>query len=202
LPLEGRKPTLLRAFLASVPFNRRFPSSPDFLFPTPAELIKDAMKRWFPALLFTALLAPASHGRVGETLEECRARYGQETGKDDEKKLVHFLKSGLTVAATFENDRVAWLMIQNDRAGGAAWSAWAGLTDDQIDALQKANGGTSKWRIIGKPDPLTTIWRTDDKTRYALYSVSGGALIISNSEWWEKAKKQLEAERKKQVEGF
>lgn len=160
------------------------------------------MKRCLPALVLSALLAPASHGRVGETLEECRARYGPETGKDEAKKLVCFHKSGLTVAATFEKDRVAWLMIQKDRAAGAAWAAWAGLVDDQIDALQMANGGNSKWRIIGKPDPLTTIWRTDDKARYALYSVTGGALIISNSEWWEKAKKQLEAERKQQVEGF
>lgn len=160
------------------------------------------MKRSFPALVLSALFVTASHGRVGETLEECRARYGKETGKDDEKKVVHFLKSGLTVSATFENDRVVWLMIQKDRAAGAAWSAWAGLADDQIEALRKANGGTSTWRIIGKPDPLTTIWRTDDKTRYALYSVTGGALILANAEWWEKAKKQLEAEREKQVEGF
>jgi hypothetical protein len=160
------------------------------------------MKPWLSALVLSALLTSASQARVGETLEECRARYGQETGRDEEKKLVIFLKSGLTVAATFENDRVAWLMIQKDRAAGAAWSAWAGLADDQIEALQKANGGASKWRIIGKPDALTTIWRTDDKTRYALYSVTGGALIISTAEWWEKAKKQLEAEREKQVEGF
>lgn len=160
------------------------------------------MMRYLPALVLSALLTTASQARVGETLEECRARYGQETRKDDAKKLVVFLKSGLTVAATFENDRVAWLMIHKDRTAGAAWSAWAGLADDQIAALQKANGGTSTWRIIGKSDVLTTIWRTDDKTRYALYSVTGGALIISTAEWWEKAKKQLEAEREKQVEGF
>jgi hypothetical protein len=116
--------------------------------------------RWLAAALCTAW-ATGADARLGETPEECAARYGEVVGefappvKDSDAQGVHYRKDGIDVKVEFRR--------------GKAWSltfAKVDMTDEQRELILQANSGAATWegpeKFLGRD-----FWITADGRRHA-----------------------------------
>lgn len=85
------------------------------------------------ALLFLSITAEA---RLGETVAECKARYGEELDRDDAKRYLGFNKNGFIVMAFFDADLKCEKLIFLREDKGE-------MSSTQKDLLVKANLGDS-----------------------------------------------------------
>jgi hypothetical protein len=109
------------------------------------------------------------HARVGETPQECQARYGKEIGTKGEWH--GFKKGAIYVAVTFYNGHADAIMFSHN------WFANAGevkLSQSEIDTLLASNAGGRKWKSAG-----TDLWKTDDGALQASTLDDRGELVIT-----------------------
>lgn len=151
------------------------------------------------AVALVAMVIPlCTFARIGETLAQCDARYGNGGGMVLDEYST-FKKDGLAVLAHFYQGRVDYITYTKE-AGV--------LLGFEIEKLLEANGGNRKWENRG-PSPDCRLWATTDNALTAFLAVEGNSLSISTKEFEERlaaqrradAKKYLE-ERKKSLEGF
>jgi len=177
------------------------------------------------SLLAVLLLCPpsASNARIGETLQQCIARYGQPDSGPEES-LSHpkatecvFIKGGLDVSIVFWKGKAASIMFSKlDRSA---------FSSAEVEELLKKNG--SGWRLLkaserqrnAMPDaPLRDssrqVWETADGNADASLNPSrdgkpAHTLFIETTEWFmvmcerEKELEQEEkSEAKKNLEGL
>ena len=118
---------------------------------------------FFAAL--SCLAASPAWARIGETLEECIARYGNVTKIDEQKGQIFFEKNGYAICATFFNGQVDTMSFKRRIPGS---DTFAPLNAEEIQLLLKANGGDKKWqsRNVDGPNPE---WQTEDGLMFADY---------------------------------
>lgn len=94
-----------------------------------------------PMMILSALLAvaPAS-ARIGETFDQCEARYGEWRGRDG--RLFSFTKNNINAKCEFNPDRICRFIM---------FTAGKGLDLGLIDALLGANAGASTWKEFEDP---------------------------------------------------
>lgn len=63
---------------------------------------------------FFALISPV-FARLGESLKECEARYGEPTEVDQKLSLAVFAKAGFTLAIQFEAGRAGMIVITKNK---------------------------------------------------------------------------------------
>lgn len=164
----------------------------------------------FAVLMFS--LPSVSTARIGETLQQCIARYGQPDSGPEES-VVHpkatdcaFIKNGLDVSVVFYQGKAVDIMFR--KVDGSSFNP------SEIDELLKANGGGSMWkeRDAGKPDQSE--WETPDGENRAMLSSNRHAeparvLSVWTMQWHrvmeeqEKAlEKQEKSEAKESLGGF
>ena len=141
-------------------------------------------------LIFISLCHPA-FSRVGETMDECKTRYGPPIGRLEEE--VQFKKNGLDVFISFHGGK----------ASGVRYSGE--ITYAMAEELLKANGGDKKWLVTWDEKALKR-WKTEDKLieanfAYATKDDVAQLIIIYRPLVDAEREVQKEAERKK-VEGF
>ncbi|MES2440897.1 MAG: hypothetical protein V4584_17660 [Verrucomicrobiota bacterium] len=96
-----------------------------------------------PLILFFLLMIPA-FGRLGETLEQCRVRYGKETKVLQEKPVVRlFRKDGFDLSITFAKEVARQILVT--RTPDAAGSRGKDLAEAEAKAFLEANGNGSPW---------------------------------------------------------
>jgi hypothetical protein len=146
------------------------------------------------ALVLLLLVFPASvDGRVGETLEQCRVRYGQEIATNGESFVL--LKNGFTVTVWLTSNRVETIGYSADEAHT--------LGSDHCIQFLFMNGGTN--RVIEKDDEagFAHMHTADGK----LTAWTGTNMLVICTE--EKMQRDMariiaqhKADLKKQLEGF
>lgn len=140
------------------------------------------MKALLAAAALLATCIP-SQARIGETMEQCIARYGpvvEHMGKD-----ASFKPDPFTIIAEFENGKCVTLYISSKEE----------ITETQINVFLKANGGENTWI---KDEAIGSLqWHTKyekDRLR-AIYKHN--RLSITN---WEYFKKQREIDKQEEAD--
>lgn len=137
---------------------------------------------WLSILLLC--LPSVSDARIGETLQQCIARYGQPDGEPEEGG-VHpkatdcaFVKDGLELLVTFYQGKAVDIIFSklDERS----------FSPSEVEELLKANGSGWKEREARKPDQSE--WETAFGARRAmLYPDRSGEpssrLAVSTAEW-------------------
>ena len=127
-------------------------------------------------LLLPALLLPALPclARLGETRDQCIARYGKPYG-GDENQLI-FEKEGIQIVVDFYKGRADYLAFANVYAPGTRAKP---LTAEEVSQLLEKNRGNETW--FAKPaSDGRKIWTAP--TRFAELN-DIGELVISNQEY-------------------
>ncbi len=110
-------------------------------------------------LCFTLLiiLPCQSFARIGDTLEECKARY-EPFESFNVKGAYSFIKDGIVIVTFFFDGKVDKIRYVKFAEGSWEVSPFTNLSDNEIQTLLKANGGNRKWVKL-KDQPL---WKTED----------------------------------------
>lgn len=154
------------------------------------------MRHLIPAV-FLALLIPAS-ARLGETVEQCRTRYGKETlGEAEANGSGRFQKNGISISVDFRDGKAVEIFFSHEAKG--LTDIFTGLPDATIQGLLDANNGGSEW-IEDQSDPIKNIGakvlKRKDGTAVARWDYSRGSLVITAAE----EVRRREAEKKKKAE--
>jgi hypothetical protein len=160
---------------------------------------------------FAVLACSSATARIGETLEECKDRYGEVTVSTPapehfpEGSIIHgFEKAGMTVAATIQDNKVVQIMfwkIEKDGAGKPQ-----PLNDVEIRTLLDANGHGQEWEEAPANEiPADTdAWytRLGDKVVLAIHDKSAGRLTLVTQQFQRAITKNKESKEQKRLEGF
>lgn len=132
------------------------------------------MKTLFLGLfLMTLFVLPRiAQCRIGETFEECKARYGKPV--EVKKDAASFLKNGMYVSVHFAGGKVDEISYSRKDAKDSKKSVRP--TDAEVDILLRANAQDTSWdfEVAHRHDVL---WRNTEKGLSALRTQQ--ALTIS-----------------------
>ena len=109
---------------------------------------------------------------IGETKEQCDARYG--TPKVQKLHLSRYLKDGVEIDVTFENGKAALIYYNKVDAQGTRIH----FKESEVLSILQSNGGKKKWQEAKWSLPDLG-WYTEDKTVFAIESM-GGQLQLTN----------------------
>jgi hypothetical protein len=151
-------------------------------------------------LLSSLLVTTTSYARIGETYEQCVARYGNEVKEDgdsirENKKLnrIEFLKSGVTVYVYLSDRRVCekieYINITNE---------------DQMTYLLLSNSGGTEWELGAGQYPAVRTNKNRQTNQYKRLESLWffGTLIIQTTDRkiMDAVKERREEERLKELE--
>lgn len=105
-------------------------------------------------VLFPLLCLSTAFARIGETLDECEARYGSKTGSVAADQIT-FQRGGITIIVRVRDGR----SIQEDFAPEAGGR----LSESQIEQLLNENAEGSTWERNGETPVETDYFRKDGK---------------------------------------
>lgn len=149
---------------------------------------------FFFAMMVIPLLA-----RIGETNEECDARYGQgELTKVAGTKI--YKKAGFEIECSFRDGKVVRMdfsHIEKDSAGQPIK-----ITSAELDALMEANGGGDKWEKGFIGNIFRPGWATEDGTRQAIYGVFECRFMIILTTEAKRISAERDAVEKAKLKGF
>ena len=155
-------------------------------------MLVSARLKWIIAL---ATLAPLhADARLGETLEQCIARYGPEQRLERSEfklyrksKIVAFSRGGMRIVAEIVDGKTAAIVFaREDRTkvsltGGNDEANTQPLAESEIAKLLSASSNSKHWKRLRTPSTQMA-WATADGTLMASYSTQTGRLLITNSE--------------------
>jgi hypothetical protein len=149
--------------------------------------------------LFLAMASPAS-ARLGETVQECRKRYGKEIEVDNENGVMAFEKEGWMIAVMFHKGRAGALSFQHKKEPGGIFNPK--ISDVEIATLLKANGGGQEWTASDDIDFINRKFFTPNASRAASYDTVESRLFVMTKEYLDfTAEKKADAEKAK-IDGF
>jgi len=137
--------------------------------------------------------------RIGETPEQCAARYGNSLGVLETTGASIFSRAGVRIIVHFHEGIADYLVFVKEKPAGAAGSA--SFTDNEIQLLLAANGGPRTWgerNVLG----LDKEWETGDLELFASKSFSDGYLVIMTAGALHRAAEKTAAAEQKKLEGF
>lgn len=129
-------------------------------------------------LLFTLFLSTIlpSSARIGETLDQCRSRYGPENKelvKDAKSESVFFVKNGYVLRFMFDSSgKARFAEVYKMADGNFSIKNAIPMTDEERTILLNANGNGKKW-IINRDQVFT-----EDK-KYKAYGFHAGSKALT-----------------------
>ncbi len=150
------------------------------------------------ATMTLLLLVQASDARIGETRDQCVARYGTSE-KAGDPQIMLFKKSGFSIGVQFHDDKAEILLITKIETD--VLDRPVAMTEVEIETILKANGGDKEWKVQGRPGTTRT-WTTADGSLTAVYRSSENKLILITKEAADRADAEKAAKDKKNLEGF
>jgi len=159
------------------------------------------MHRILVLLALAALTLPA-HARLGETVDQCIARYGQPVAQEDEpavpgEKSAIFEKNGYAIWAFFLNGKcgmIIFLKIDRDKTVGHKYMGLS-MGDDELKTLLDASANSFPW--IEADNAEGKFWYRADGSA-AAYDPNKPVLQITAKEFGEAEK----AQEAKKLQGF
>jgi hypothetical protein len=149
-------------------------------------------------ILISILTCSLASARIGETLPECKARYGESTGTSaNDNDVIFFEKNSMLIAVHFYQEKCDFIQFQKSKENSIGIPT--PLSENEIETLLKANGGEQKWekRNILSMDKE---WITQDGKIYATYANLKNFLSIATAEYIQRDndnKKKQESENLK-----
>ena len=151
-----------------------------------------------PILVALALTSPA-FARIGETPEQCEARYGKPVETREISST--YRKGGVIVDCWFIEGRCAKITFQTIQATTTEKDAsWNSFTEDHKSQLMAANSGGERWVRNGGTE-YAPIFKTSDGSRNAKL---GSGMVTIESESWKISNLKLidPAEIAESIKGF
>jgi hypothetical protein len=148
-------------------------------------------------LLIILGVLPA-YARLGETEDQCVARYGSVLKRDisyttgQALPVLIFSKNGYTFFAILLGDKVAFLII--DKVDKSV------LSNSEIAAFLTANSDNRKW-IKQDINSTKTVWYRDDGAQ-AQYDPVGNSLCLITKGYMDAATAAKKAAEEKNLNGF
>lgn len=164
------------------------------------------VKALLPAAVIISLLSSPTTalGRIGESIEECKARYGEPVGEDNDviqipnAKLVVFMKAGLAVGVSLIDGRAA--MINFQKVEKDSLGIPEPISDTEIETLLAANA-VGKWRAVDSPVGKKQWWSEDGKS-FAQQDLMRPSLTIMSRAFHEALVDVAQQTEEKYLEGF
>lgn len=126
-------------------------------------------------LLLSMLIASTpALARIGETPEQCQARYGEPVKKLSNNRSL-FQKNGILIIAEFYEGKADLLTFR--KVDQNIIGIPADFSDNEIAGLLKANGGEKAWKKVESLS-LDSQWQTDDSALIANYASVDKLLFI------------------------
>jgi hypothetical protein len=128
-------------------------------------------------VLLSLMLLPA-RANLGETVQQCVARYGRPIGYSEAEPknpfgTVAFSATGYTlIIFLLNNKEVGARVSKQDKSA---------FTDAEMKTIMGADLGGSQWNSVASPDPTSLTWERGDKAT-VLYDKDKHVLIFSSQE--------------------
>jgi hypothetical protein len=159
------------------------------------------MKRYTSTVILVLALfvAREATARIGETPEQCRARYGEPTKVEKDKNMLLFQKGGVLIIVNFYDGKAD--MISFRKAKQNILGMAEEFSDNEIQNLLKANGGTREWKqreIIS----MNKEWQTEDGEFLAHLRAMDNIMIIATKAHLAREVAKKKAKEDKNMDGF
>jgi hypothetical protein len=118
-------------------------------------------------LVLFLLSITAVQARLGETVAECLARYGQPYGMDDKQTTFYFIKDGVIIHVTFDGGKCVKITYTSERD-------W---TPKDEELLRTANDGGARWK--NDSTLFDTLWASDSGLRFSRVTMSHTIVVTT-----------------------
>ena len=133
-------------------------------------------------LSLLAGLACQASARLGETPEQCKARYGEPIAPPDkEKQQLVYRKAGITLIIKFWKGTAQYLIIGKSERD--VLDQPVAMTEAEQETIAKANAGGQALKKGSEGGILDRSWETEDGSRIAVYYTGENLLVISTREY-------------------
>jgi hypothetical protein len=150
---------------------------------------------------FFALMVPV-FGRLGETVPECKARYGEPISVEEAASMLVFKKAGFNICVTFDQGRASYIFISKEKPSSGFSIGDPEISVAERETFRNANTGGSKWILREDFDFVNETHDTEDKKRVVMYDTLKHHLMFFTMDYAKKRAAAKEAEEKKALEGF
>jgi hypothetical protein len=137
--------------------------------------------------------------RIGETVMECKARYGEPTRQGDFRGVPYmiFVRSGFEVMICFQDGLAGSISFRRADAGAKVSRM---LPENVIAGLLAANSAGGKWATNGPDSKSPHAWIIQERDLYA--ECTGGTLTISTRQMIEKTNLKKAEEQRAALQEF
>jgi hypothetical protein len=145
------------------------------------------------AIAAAALTTSTLFARIGETEQECAARYGEPSERLPNNSLL-YRKSGLFILITFFNgkaDSIAYRKI----------AKVSRFSENEIEILLKNNSGGVPWQER-EGTSVNREWLTENGELLATYITHKHSLMVTTKDYLARWKAKKEAKEVQNLEGF
>ena len=136
--------------------------------------------------------------RIGETEQECAARYGQPVNNFPNDRLL-YQKSGLGILITFFNgkaDAITYRKIATNALGKGE-----PLSEHEVEILLNSNSGGAPWKSVAVIS-MNRNWKTENGELQAAYNTIENLLMVGTKDYLAREKAKKDANEGKNLEGF
>ena len=139
------------------------------------------------AISLLMILSGISFARIGETLDECKKRYGEPVKA--EEGFTYFRKADLIIQVSFFKTKVDFIRFAKSKDDEH-------FTDNEIKLLLDANGAGAKWEDI-----QSNLWGTKSGL-FATIDQKNQNLTLATKEGFERLMSEKKEKEDKSLEGF
>ena len=131
-----------------------------------------------PAIILFSLLTIPLRANLGETVEQCVARYGKPIGYSEAGT-----KSPFGTVVFTSASYMLIVFVIHDKEVGARVSKLdkSAFTDAEMKTIMDADSAGSPWTTTPSDDPTCSRWSRDDKAT-VLYDKANHVLIFTSEE--------------------
>lgn len=155
------------------------------------------------AFLFALILSAIgpAHARIGETLEECQARYGSATEHSKSEGISLFKKSGYIVTCMVTYGKVSVIVFNKEKQRESVFNP--PLSDEEISTLQKANSGGSEWEeTTGQFEHSKRTWKSKDGKLISIYDTVKNTMSFMTMEVIQKTLQSTKDKDQEKLKDF
>jgi hypothetical protein len=138
------------------------------------------------ALAIVVAAATTAHAIIGETKEQCAARYGEPEVIRDKGALLGYMKGSLVIQSHFHEgkcDSVTYVILSQSGDGNPRPQS-----EKDMEIFRLMNGGEKKW-LQDKNTPELITWFTVDLDLQCVYDRQIHSLTVVTTEYAERQKK-------------
>ena len=149
--------------------------------------------RLLAALAAVTITTSTLLARIGETEQECTARYGEPFEKLPNNSVL-YRKSDLGLVITFFNgkaDSIAYRKIVKGQQ----------LSENEVEILLNSNSGGVPWKKHAGA-PVNREWLTENGELVATYVTHERLLMVVTKDYLARRKAKIEAKEVQNLEGF